>query len=272
MVSTSANLNVLSKVARTAGVGLLRDFADIQLRQATLEGADRFAARAVRRAETQVLASLCEARPDYGYASVIEGSRAGRDPTRCWCVQGVVGWRNYSRGIAHWGISVSLEHKGVVTAAAIYDPYKDEMFRSQRGSGSYVNNMRLRVSRRRELRELVIAVDRSGVATTGWRGVARVVSAVRASGSAELDLLYVAAGRYDGMVSTGVNRRRFAAGAMILAEAGGMSEPLVEASAAGSAVGLVAANLNAFEGFAGLVRAQLSAIEGRNRSRNQEQA
>ena len=266
MANTSANLNVLSKVARTAGVGLLRDFAEVQLRQATLDGANRFAARAARRAETHVLTSLCEARPDYGYASVIEGSRAGRDPTRWWRVQGVVGWRNYSRGIAHWGLSVSLERKGMVTEAVVYDPYRDEMFRSQRGSGSYVNNMRLRVSRRREVRELVIAEDRSGGTASGWRSVERAVSAVRWSGAAELDLLYVAAGRYDGLVSTGVNLQRFAAGEMILAEAGGMSEPLVEKSAVGSAVGLVASNLNAFEGFAALAREQLSDIAGRGRS------
>ena len=72
MAKSSANLNVLSKVVRAAGTGLLRDFTEVQLRQATIEGADRLAARAAFRTEEQIMTSLRDARPNYGVTSTFE--------------------------------------------------------------------------------------------------------------------------------------------------------------------------------------------------------
>lgn len=272
MEKSSANLNLLTKEVRTAGVNLLRDFAEVQLRQATMEGADRLAARAAYRTEAQIVAALREARPNYGVTSTFEGASAGADPTRRWVVQGIVGWKNFSRAFPHWGISAALEHKGKIAEAVIYDPYKDEMFRSQRGNGAYVNNMRLRVSRRKRLKELVVAEDRQNDAKGGlldWSALEEQAGEVRRSGVAELDIVYVAAGRFDAFVSTRSNTIGFAASTMILSESGGMSRTILKGDS-GKAhsdkrlhqVGLIASNLNAFDRFAQLVRNHVTEVQG----------
>jgi len=96
----------------------------------------------------------------------------------------------------------------------IYDPIKDEMFYAEKDNGSFFNNQRIRVSKKKELNSCLFA--------TGGLSKTDIDLQIRKSGSAALDIAYVAAGRYDGYFQNGLNLWDIAAGIIIVKEAGGM--------------------------------------------------
>ena len=96
----------------------------------------------------------------------------------------------------------------------IYDPIKDEMFYAEKDNGAFFNNQRIRVSKKRELNSCLFA--------TGGESKNQTDLTLRKSGSAALDIAYVAAGRYDGYFQNDLNLWDIAAGIIIIKEAGGM--------------------------------------------------
>lgn len=229
----SANLNIMMKVARKAGRGLLKDFGEVENLQVSAKGPGDFVSRADKQAEAVIREDLMEARPTYGFLGEEGQEIEGQDPTRRWIVDPLDGTTNFLHGLPHWAVSIALEHKGQVVAGVIYDPVKDEMFYAEKGFGSFVNEARLRVSGRHRMAEALFA---TGLPFSG-RGdlpetlqqLARLLPAcagVRRFGAASLDLAYVAAGRYDGFWERGLNAWDIAAGVVIVKEAGGLIEPM----------------------------------------------
>ena len=127
-------------------------------------------------------------------------------------------------------MSIALEHKGQIIAGVVHDPIKNEMFVAEKGTGAWMNETRLRVSGRSRMIEAVFA---TGLPFAGradlpasLRDLGRllpVCAGVRQSGSAALDLAYVAAGRVDGFWERRLNVWDLAAGVIILREAGGLA-------------------------------------------------
>jgi len=193
MQSISANLNIMIKAAEKSSRALIRDFGEIEKLQVSIKGPTDFVSNADLKAEKIIIEELKKARPFY---SIINGTT------------------NFLHGVPHFAISIALKSGDEIVSGLIYDPIKDEMFYAEKDNGSFFNNQRIRVSKKRELNSCLFA--------TG--GVSRYEFnlPLRKSGSAALDMAYVAAGRYDGYFQNDLNLWDIAAGIIIVKEAGGM--------------------------------------------------
>src|SRR5690606_11604231 len=202
----SANLNVMIKAARQAARQLVRDFGEVEHLQVSSKGPGDFVSRADTRAEQTIRDTLTEARPNYGWLGEESTEVKGTDPTRRWIVDPLDGTTNFLHGLPHWAISIALEQHGEITTALVFDPLRNELFTAERGQGAYLNDRRLRVSRRSDMRMALIGC---GLPIQTWKGrelgfarqldrVADECGGLRRLGTASLDLAYVAAGRQDG--------------------------------------------------------------------------
>jgi myo-inositol-1(or 4)-monophosphatase len=234
---TSPNLTVMINAARKAARGLQRDFGEVENLQVSLKGPANFVTKSDQRAEGILQAELTKARPAYGLLMEEGGAVAGRDAEHRWLIDPIDGTTNFIHGIPHFAISIALERAGTVVAGVIYNPISNDLFIAERGRGAFLNDRRLRVAARRELREAVIGC---GIPHLG-RGdqvqfnkeLSRVqpkVAGVRRFGSAALDLAWVAAGRLDGYWERGLKAWDIAAGLLLVREAGGRAEDIAGAN------------------------------------------
>ncbi|MCY4041155.1 MAG: inositol monophosphatase family protein [Gammaproteobacteria bacterium] len=182
-----------------------------------------------RRAEQAISEALREAYPDHA----IIGEEFGGDPGSSeyvWYIDPLDGTVNYLAGIPHFCVSVGVLHRGVPAHGAIIDPIRGEEFHASRGHGAYLNNRRLRVSANERLAQSVLATGSPHFRIKHhWPSYLKIHAHIgrnsrseRRSGSAALDLAYVAAGRIDGYWQLGLKPFDIAAGVVMVREAGGM--------------------------------------------------
>ncbi|WP_316014236.1 inositol monophosphatase family protein [Roseobacter sp. HKCCA0434] len=261
MSVASANVNLMIKAARKAARGLVRDFGEVENLQVSMKGAGDFVSRADMKAEEIIRTELLEGRPNYGYLGEETAEVKGTDPTRRWIVDPLDGTTNFLHGLPHWAISIALEHKGEIVAGVVYDPAKDEMFVAEKGNGCWLNDRRLRVSARRDMIEMIFATGipfaNKGDLPETLRDLGRLMphcAGVRRWGAASLDLAYVAAGRYDGFWERRLQPWDFAAGLILVKEAGGLTASIDTDRSILDSGSLIAANEPVFDRFAKVIR------------------
>ncbi len=230
-------INVMVAAARKAARGLVRDFGEVEQLQVSRKGPADFVSQADLKAERSLVADLSKARPAVGFLLEEGGETIGEDPKYRWIIDPLDGTTNFLHGIPHFAISIGFEKEGEMIAGVVFDPIHDELFWAEKGKGAYVNDRRLRVAGRRELREAVVA---TGITHLGRPEPDRFirelshlmveVAGVRRSGSAALDLAYVAAGRYDGYWERNISPWDMAAGILLVREAGGLVTDLAGGS------------------------------------------
>jgi myo-inositol-1(or 4)-monophosphatase len=214
MQSISANLNVMIKAAEKASRALIRDFGEIEKLQVSIKGPTDFVSNADLKAEKIIIEELKKARPHYSIISEEDGSEINKDKNNTWIIDPIDGTTNFLHGVPHFAISIALKSGDEIVSGLIYDPIKDEMFYAEKENGAFFNNQRIRVSKKKELNSCLFA--------TGGATKEKIDLPLRNSGSAALDIAYVAAGRYDGYFQNDLNLWDIAAGIIILKEAGGM--------------------------------------------------
>ena len=214
MQSISANLNVMIKAAEKASRALIRDFGEIEKLQVSIKGPADFVSNADLKAEKIIIEELKKARPYYSIISEEDGSENNKDKEHTWIIDPIDGTTNFLHGVPHFAISIALKYGNEIISGLIYDPIKDEMFYAEKDSGAFFNNQRIRVSKKKELNSCLFA--------TGGVAKNEVDLPLRKSGSAALDIAYVAAGRYDGYFQNDLNLWDIAAGIILVKEAGGM--------------------------------------------------
>jgi myo-inositol-1(or 4)-monophosphatase len=225
----SASIEIMTRAARAAARHLTRDFNEVEQLQVSIKGPGDFVSAADRRAEQLIKEELKRGRPDYGFLMEESGEEAGRSPHNRWIVDPLDGTTNFLHGIPHWSISIGLEQHGEITSGIVYDPIKNELFAAEKGKGAYLNDRRIRVSRRNDMR---LALIGCGLPIRDWKGrekgftqqmekVADECGGLRRLGTCSLDLAYVAAGRQDGFWEYGVYPWDIAAGILLIREAGG---------------------------------------------------
>jgi myo-inositol-1(or 4)-monophosphatase len=214
MQSISANLNIMIKAAEKASRALIRDFGEIEKLQVSIKGPTDFVSNADIKAEKIIIEELKKARPYYSIISEEDGSETNKDENNTWIIDPIDGTTNFLHGIPHFAISIALKSKNEIVSGLIYDPIKDEMFYAEKDNGAFFNNQRIRVSKKKDLNSCLFA--------SGGLLKSQIDLPLRKSGSAALDLAYVAAGRYDGYFQNDLNLWDIAAGIIILKEAGGM--------------------------------------------------
>jgi myo-inositol-1(or 4)-monophosphatase len=198
-----------------------------------MKGPGDFVTAADKRAEKVLRQELGKARPTYGFLGEEEGETKGSDGDHRFIIDPIDGTSNFMHGIPFFAITIALERKGEIVAGVTYNPISDELFHSEKGSGAFVNNKRMRVAQRRQLHECLVAtnIPHMGLKThVQHRNEIAVLQArttgLRAMGSTAMELAYVAAGRLDAAWSRDLNAWDLAAGLLFVREAGGFVSQL----------------------------------------------
>ena len=214
MNSISPNLNIMIKASQKASKALIRDFGEIEKLQVSVKGPSNFVSNADTKAEKIIIEELMKAKKNYSIISEEDGSKINSDSENVWIIDPIDGTSNFLHGIPHFAISIALKSNNEIISGLIYDPIKDEMFYAEKNSGAFFNNQRIKVSKKKEIENCLFA--------TG--GKEKIISdfITRKTGSAALDMAYVAAGRYDGYFQNNLNLWDVAAGIIIIKEAGGI--------------------------------------------------
>ena len=214
MNSISANLNVMIKASEKASKRLIRDFGEIEKLQVSKKGPADFVTNADINTEKVIIDELKKAKPNYTILSEENGLENNKDKENVWIIDPIDGTINFLHGIPHFAISIALMSKKEIVSGIIYDPIKDELFYAEKNSGAFLNNQRIRVSKKNNLNECLFAA--------GSKIEIRPEINYRNSGCAALDMAYVANGRYDGYFQKSLNLWDIAAGIILINEAGGI--------------------------------------------------
>jgi myo-inositol-1(or 4)-monophosphatase len=243
---SSPLMTVMVDAVRKAARSLRRDFGEVENLQVSRKGPGDFVSAADRKAEEVVRDALMKARPGYSLVLEENGVIEGTDKSHTWHVDPLDGTSNFLHGVPHFAVSVGLEREGQIVAGVIFDPIKDELFVAERGKGAYLNNRRLRVSARQDMADALVGYGTPYLGRGSHPRLLRELGAVmgvaggtRRMGSAALDLAYVACGRLDAYWERDLQTYDFAAGVILVREAGGYvtsadgaAEPLAARSVA----------------------------------------
>ena len=214
MNSISANLNIMIKASEKASKILIRDFGEVEKLQISVKGPSDFVSNADTKAEKIIINELMKAKKNYSILSEECGSIINSDSENVWIIDPIDGTTNFLHGVPHFAISIALKSNNEIVSGLIYDPIKDEMFYAEKNNGAFFNNQRIKVSKKKDLEACLFG--------TGGKKKIEVDLITRKSGSAALDMAYVAAGRYDGYFQNNLNLWDIAAGIIIVKEAGGI--------------------------------------------------
>ena len=222
-----------SAIAREAGARLREFFA--QGVATEYKGDADLVTVADRTSEKLIRERLAEAFPEHGIYGE-EGTRDRMDGEFRWYVDPLDGTTNFAHGFPQFCVSLGLERRpaglaanedGILAAAVIYDPMRDELFAAERGRGALLNGKPMQVSRTPELSEALVATgfpSRKRHANPNihfYQEFTLRSHGVRRAGSAALDLAYVAASRLDAFWEFNLNPWDTAAGILLVEEAGG---------------------------------------------------
>jgi myo-inositol-1(or 4)-monophosphatase len=220
-------LNTAVKAARRAGNIINRATRNLDLVAFKEKAANDFVTEVDGEAEQAIIRVLHDAYP--GHAILAEESGASGESEYQWIIDPLDGTTNFIHGFPQYCVSIALRHRAVVTQAVVYDPSRNDLFTASRGRGAYLNDQRIRVSKRTQLRSSLIATgfpfrqfEHIDVYLAILRDMMAGVAGVRRAGSAALDLAYVAAGRFDGFWEFGLSPWDIAAGGLLITEAGGL--------------------------------------------------
>ena len=223
-------LTLAVKAARRAGTIITRGARDLDLLTVTAKGPKDFVSEVDRAAEAAIVETVLATYPDHAILAE-EGTAGGRNATaeHVWIIDPLDGTTNFLHGFPQYCVSIALAHKGIVTQGVIFDPVRNDLFTASRGSGAYLNDRRIRVSKRQHLRDCLIGTGfpfRDGSYLDTYLAMMRAMithtAGIRRPGAAALDLAYVAAGFYDGFWEVGLNAWDVAAGSLLVLEAGGL--------------------------------------------------
>jgi myo-inositol-1(or 4)-monophosphatase len=220
-------LNTAVKAARKAGSIINRASLDIDLVKVAAKGRSDFVTEVDRAAETAIVDLLLKAYPDHAVLAEESGTHGESEYT--WIIDPLDGTTNFIHGFPQYAVSIALRHREHITQAVIYDPTRNELFTASRGRGAFMNDRRMRVSRRTKLAECLIGTgfpfrsfEHLDEYVNMFRRVTEHTAGIRRPGAAALDLAYVAAGRLDGFWEIGLSPWDMAAGSLLILEAGGL--------------------------------------------------
>jgi len=218
MISISANLNIMIKAAEKASKSIIRDFGEVEKLQVSKKGPHDFVTKTDKHVEKILIEELSKIKKNYSFLTEETGVIKNKDKENIWIIDPIDGTTNFLHGIPHFAISIALKSKNELLSGLIFDPIKDEMFFAEKDKGAFLNNQRLRVSKKNSLEDCLFSSNHDGVKLSNLN--------LRCSGSAALDLAYVASGRLDGYFQNKINLWDVAAGALMVKEAGGIVNDL----------------------------------------------
>lgn len=249
-------LNIAVRAARAAGNVITRGFENRDDLEVQSKGAQDFVTKIDKEAEATIINKIQQSYPDHSFIGE-EGGAVANNADFTWVIDPLDGTSNFIAGIPHFAVSIALVYKGRLDQAVVFDPIRGEVFTASKGAGAQLNGYRLRCSKAKDLSNTILATaipfrnkNNLDQELASFAKVFKDAGDIRRSGSAALDLAYVAAGRFDGYWEKGLKAWDMAAGELLVKESGGLvtdyagnNDPLYdELKSPGSANGIVAGN------------------------------
>jgi len=223
-------INVAIKAARAAGAIINRAALDVESVRVSQKQVNDFVTEVDQAAEQAIIDILLTAYPGHAIWAEESGRTQGaQDSDYVWIIDPLDGTTNFIHGLPIYCVSIALAVKGRVEQAVVYDPTRNDLFTATRGRGAFMNDRRLRVSKRVRLQECLISTgfpfrpgDDFKTYLSMMSEVMQRSAGLRRPGAAALDLAYVAAGFTDAFFETGLQPWDVAAGSLLVTEAGGL--------------------------------------------------
>jgi len=201
------------KAAEKASKSIIRDFGEVEKLQVSKKGPYDFVTKTDKYVEKILIEELSKTKKNFSFITEETGNIKNKDKENIWIIDPIDGTTNFLHGIPHFAICIAHQSKGEILSGLIFDPIKDEMFFAEKDKGAFLNNQRLRVSKKNSLDDCLFSSNHEGVRFSDLN--------MRYGGCAALDLAYVAAGRLDGFFHNKINLWDVAAGEILVKEAGG---------------------------------------------------
>ena len=223
-------LNVAIKAARAAGAIINRAALDVDSVRLSQKQINDFVTEVDHAAEKIIIETLLTAYPGHGILAEESGQEYGaKHSDFVWVIDPLDGTTNFIHGFPVYCVSIALTVKGKVEQAVVYDPTRNDLFTATKGRGAFLNERRIRVSKRTQLKDCLISTGFPFRPGDNFKSYLNMMSDVmqrtaglRRPGAAALDLAYVAAGFTDGFFETGLKPWDIAAGSLLVTEAGGL--------------------------------------------------
>jgi myo-inositol-1(or 4)-monophosphatase len=220
-------LNIAVRAARKAGDFIAKSAEHRDNIETAQKGSNDFVTNVDKAAEQIIIDIIKKSYPDHTIVGEESGVAEGKDSDYQWIIDPLDGTTNFVNGLPHFSVSIAVRIKGRTEIGCVYDPMRNELFTAQRGAGAQLNNKRIRTGSAKDLNGTILATGFPFKAKQHAEGFMAVISALfvdcadfRRTGSAALDLCYVAAGRVDGFFELGLKPWDLAAGELIAREAG----------------------------------------------------
>jgi myo-inositol-1(or 4)-monophosphatase len=223
-------VNVAIKAARAAGNLINRAALDVESVRVSQKQVNDFVTEVDQAAEAAIIETLLTAYPGHGILAEESGQEHGaKDSEFVWIIDPLDGTTNFIHGLPIYCVSIALAVRGKIEQAVVYDPTRNDLFTATKGRGAFLNDRRLRVSKRIRLQDCLISTGfpfRPGDNFQNYFAMMADImprcAGLRRPGAAALDLAYVAAGRTDGFFEAGLSPWDVAAGSLLVTEAGGL--------------------------------------------------
>jgi myo-inositol-1(or 4)-monophosphatase len=223
-------LNVAIRAARAAGAIINRAALDVEAVRVSQKQINDFVTEVDQASEETIIDTLLAAYPGHGILAEESGRARGNAASdHVWIIDPLDGTTNFIHGFPVYCVSIALAVKGRVEQAVVYDPTRNDLFTATRGRGAFMNDRRIRVSKRTRLEQCLISTgfpyrrgDDFPTYLKMMSDVMQRAAGLRRPGAAALDLAYVAAGFADGFFETGLKPWDIAAGSLLVTEAGGL--------------------------------------------------
>ncbi|MFN0316430.1 MAG: inositol monophosphatase family protein [Burkholderiales bacterium] len=227
MATLHPMVSIAVKAARSAGRVISRGAQNLDALTIRHKSLNDLVSEVDRAAEDAIIETLHASYPDH--AILAEESGATGKSDYLWIIDPLDGTTNFLHGFEQYAVSIGLAYKGVLTHAVIYDPCRNDLYTATRGRGAFLNDRRLRVSKRDKLIDGLIGtgfpfrmfehIDAYGAML---KDLMQKTAGIRRPGAAALDLASVAAGRLDGFFEIGLAPWDMAAGVLLITESGGL--------------------------------------------------
>lgn len=224
-------LNIALRAARSASELIFRSIERLDTIKVDEKDAKDYVSEVDRAAEQKIIDALRKAYPTHGIlgeeTGLHKGSGEGED--YLWIIDPLDGTTNFVKRLPHFAVSIAVRIKGRTEVAVVYDPMRNELFTASRGQGAQLNGYRLRGTNAKDLDGTILATGFPFKAKQHANSYINVLGKLfgecadfRRTGSAALDLAYVAAGRVDGFFEIGLKPWDFAGGELLVRESGGV--------------------------------------------------
>lgn len=258
-------LNIAVRAARKAGNLIAKSYETPDAVEASQKGSNDFVTNVDRDAEHLIIETIRKSYPQHTIISEECGELLGEDHEIQWVIDPLDGTTNFIKRLPHFSVSIAVRIKGRTEVAVVYDPMRNELYTATRGQGAQLNGYRLRTGQAKDLNGTILATGFpfkvKHHAATYIKMVDKLFTQCadfRRTGSAALDLAYVAAGRVDGFFEIGLKPWDFAAGELLVREAGGLVTDFAGGHGYLASGNVVAGNPRVVKSLLGALRDELS--------------